>query len=159
MPKDTYRVVVNGTHSFDLSGEDMESQEIVPVKDGFQMRFQNKNYDLQLDRSGTYNYTVSVNGMDYAVHIKNDLALLIDKMGFQKQQERNIKQVRAPMPGLVLEILVKAGQEVKEDVPLLVLEAMKMENSMLSPATGVIKSISVKKGDAVNKGQLLIEFE
>ena len=67
--------------------------------------------------------------------------------------------IKAPMPGLILEINVSVGQEVKENDPLLILEAMKMENCFLSPRDGVIKSIAVEKGNAVDKGQLLIEFE
>jgi biotin carboxyl carrier protein len=63
------------------------------------------------------------------------------------------------MPGLILEISVSIGQEVKENDPLLILEAMKMENSFLSPRDGIIKSIAVSIGNAVDKGQLLIEFE
>jgi biotin carboxyl carrier protein len=60
---------------------------------------------------------------------------------------------------LIIEVSVQAGQEVKENEQLLILEAMKMENSILSPRDGVIKSISVAKSQAVDKGQLLIEFE
>jgi biotin carboxyl carrier protein len=63
------------------------------------------------------------------------------------------------MPGLILEISVVVGQEVKENDNLIILGAMKMENSFLSPRDGIIKSISVAVGDAVDKGQLLIEFE
>jgi biotin carboxyl carrier protein len=63
------------------------------------------------------------------------------------------------MPGLILEISVVVGQSVKENDSILILGAMKMENSFLSPRDGVIKSIAVVIGDAVVKGQLLIEFE
>ena len=63
------------------------------------------------------------------------------------------------MPGLILEIAVSVGQEVQENDLLIILEAMKMENSFQSPRAGVIKSIAVSKGDAVEKGQLLIDFE
>ena len=63
------------------------------------------------------------------------------------------------MPGLILEILVSKGQEVKENESLLILEAMKMENVIVSPREGIIKSITVGKGDAVVKNQLLLEFE
>jgi biotin carboxyl carrier protein len=63
------------------------------------------------------------------------------------------------MPGLILEISVVVGQTVKENDNLIILGAMKMENSFLSPRDGVIKTISVLMGDAVDKGQLLIEFE
>jgi biotin carboxyl carrier protein len=72
---------------------------------------------------------------------------------------KQINAIKAPMPGLILEISVVVGQTVKENDSLLILEAMKMENSFLSPRDGIIKSISVILGDAVDKGQLLIEFE
>ena len=67
--------------------------------------------------------------------------------------------VEAPMPGNIWKVLVKEGQEVKEDDALLILEAMKMENVLTSPRDGIIKSISVSKNDTVDKNQLLIEFE
>ena len=63
------------------------------------------------------------------------------------------------MPGLILSINIKQGDRVKEDDQLLVLEAMKMENSLLSPRSGLVKSILVKKDDPVEKGQVLLRFE
>jgi biotin carboxyl carrier protein len=63
------------------------------------------------------------------------------------------------MPGLILDIHVRIGQAVNEDDPLLILEAMKMENVITSPRDGIIKNISVRKSDTVDKNQLLIEFE
>ena len=80
-------------------------------------------------------------------------------MGFETGTTKKVNEIKAPMPGLILDINVEIGQEVKEDDPLLILEAMKMENALTSPRDGVIKSISVTKGDAVDKNQLLIEFE
>lgn len=63
------------------------------------------------------------------------------------------------MPGLILDILVEEGQEVNEEDQLVILEAMKMENVITSPRNGVIKKIGVSKGDAVDKKQMLIEFQ
>ncbi|MCL4140359.1 UNVERIFIED_CONTAM: hypothetical protein GTU68_048933 [Idotea baltica] len=63
------------------------------------------------------------------------------------------------MPGLLLAINVEVGQNVKEDDSLLILEAMKMENVITSPRNGIIKSINAVKGNTVDKGTLLIEFE
>ena len=80
-------------------------------------------------------------------------------MGFEVGATKQINDIKAPMPGLILDISVTVGQEVKEDEPLLILEAMKMENVFTSPRDGIIKSISVSKGDAVDKNDLLIEFE
>ena len=80
-------------------------------------------------------------------------------MGFSVGSTKQVNFVKAPMPGLILEINVKVGQEVKENDPLLILEAMKMENIITSPRDGIIKLIDAKKGDAVEKNQLLINFE
>ena len=80
-------------------------------------------------------------------------------MGFEVGASKVVNNIKAPMPGLILDINVKVGQDIKEDAPLLVLEAMKMENTLLSPRDGVIKYIAVSKGEAVDKNQLLIEFE
>jgi biotin carboxyl carrier protein len=70
-----------------------------------------------------------------------------------------IRNVKAPMPGLVLRIEVQPGQEVEKDTPLLILEAMKMENVIKSPGSGRVKSIPVQQGIAVEKSAVLIEFE
>jgi biotin carboxyl carrier protein len=62
------------------------------------------------------------------------------------------------MPGMVLNVLVNEGQTVKKGDALLVLEAMKMENILKSPAEGTIKKITAVKGTAVEKNQILIQF-
>ena len=71
----------------------------------------------------------------------------------------NGEVIKAPIPGTILDVKVQVGAVVKSGDLLLILEAMKMENSFDSPRAGIIKSIAVTKGQAVEKGQLLIEFE
>ena len=80
-------------------------------------------------------------------------------MGFELGSSKVVNNVKAPMPGLILDIHVEIGQEVKENDSLLILEAMKMENVLTSPRDGIIAAICVEKGDAVDKNKLLIEFE
>jgi biotin carboxyl carrier protein len=63
------------------------------------------------------------------------------------------------MPGLVIDILVKSGQSVQKNEPLLILEAMKMENVIKAAGDGIVKIINAKKGQPVDKGQTLLEFE
>ena len=63
------------------------------------------------------------------------------------------------MPGLVLEVAAEIGQEVKKGDPLLILEAMKMENVIKSMGEGKVKAIHIKQGEALEKGQLMIEME
>jgi biotin carboxyl carrier protein len=67
--------------------------------------------------------------------------------------------VWAPVPGKIVNVLVKPGDKVDEGTPVVVLEAMKMENELHSPVKGSVTAVLVKKGDQAEKGQLLIAFE
>ena len=95
----------------------------------------------------------------YTVEIKNDLDQLIEEMGLSLGSAQQVNDIKAPMPGLILEVNVKEGDQVKEGDYLLVLEAMKMENTLTAPRDGIVKSISIANGDTVEKNQLLIEME
>jgi len=70
-----------------------------------------------------------------------------------------LKNIKAPMPGLVLDVLVESGQTITKGDQLLILEAMKMENVLKAAGDGVVKSIEIKKGNTVEKGQILVEME
>ncbi len=67
--------------------------------------------------------------------------------------------VVAPMPGKILDVLVKVGDKVSEDDELVVLEAMKMENPIYAPADGTVKEVKVKKADTVDSDQVLLVIE
>jgi biotin carboxyl carrier protein len=84
---------------------------------------------------------------------------MLDTMGFTNNVSRIIKDVKAPMPGLVLDINVEEGDELAEGQRILILEAMKMENSIVMHTKGRVKKVNVKKGQAVEKNQVLIELE
>jgi len=69
-----------------------------------------------------------------------------------------VNSIKAPMPGLIIDLKVKEGDVVKLNDPLIVLEAMKMENIIKSPGEGTVKVVKVRKGQSVEKSQVLIEF-
>jgi len=71
----------------------------------------------------------------------------------------NIKELTAAIPGTILDIFVKKGDEVEAEQKVLILEAMKMKNIITYPIDGKVKKIHVKSGDIVTKNQLLMEFE
>ncbi|MEK6513228.1 acetyl-CoA carboxylase biotin carboxyl carrier protein subunit [Myroides odoratimimus] len=121
----------------------------------------NRSYDVEIleNHFTDKNYTVNVNGNNYSVNIQTELDKLINQLGFSLNSTKQVNSIKAPMPGLILDILVTAGQEVAENDNLLILEAMKMENNLSSPRAGIIKSINVTKGATVDKGLVLIEFE
>jgi biotin carboxyl carrier protein len=159
---DLFNIIVNQKISFDLSVSDLNYLDAVVVgKDKFHVLKNDKPYNVEIIATNflAKKYTVKVNNNTYEVAISNELDQLISSLGIERGKSKVVNAIKAPMPGLILEINVSVGQEVKENDPLLILEAMKMENSFLSPRDGIIKSIAVEKGNAVDKGQLLIEFE
>jgi biotin carboxyl carrier protein len=157
-----FKTSVNNTFDFEISNEDISNLDVVKTSDTkFHVLYENKSYEAEISKANfnSKSYEIKINNNTYHVNIFNELDLLIKKMGFTHGKTKNINSIKAPMPGLILDISVTIGQEVKENDTLLILEAMKMENSITSPRDGVIKTISVTKNDTVKKNQLLIEFE
>jgi biotin carboxyl carrier protein len=98
-----------------------------------------------------------IGGGNYTVRLQDEHSRLLKTLGLEKAGLK-VREMKAPMPGLVIDVLVKPGDSVKKDQPLLVLEAMKMENVLKAPGDGVVASIPAEKGKAVEKGQLLVGF-
>ncbi|MEH6537522.1 MAG: acetyl-CoA carboxylase biotin carboxyl carrier protein subunit [Psychroserpens sp.] len=157
----SFKVNVNKSFDFDISETDSSQLNSIKTSDNeYHVLHENSSYKAEMTLSNFNKklFQVKVNNNTYNVNIYNELDILIKEMGFEIGSAKIVNDVKAPMPGLILEINVKVGQDVKENDTLLILEAMKMENVLTSPRAGVIKSISVEKGDAVDKNQLLIEF-
>ena len=93
-----------------------------------------------------------------STQLQNKLADLLKKMGMDNNKKR-LKDLKAPMPGLVLDIMVKEGEEVTEGQELIVLEAMKMENAIKSPQDGIIDKIQIDKQDKIDKNHTLLSFQ
>ena len=120
----------------------------------------NKSYNIDLISfdSNTKEIQVCVNQHVYSVKISDQYDLLLKSMNLNYNTTQKIKSLKAPMPGLILKVHIKEGQEVQKGDSLLVLEAMKMENIIKAPADLTIKQIHAKSKEAVEKDQTLIEF-
>jgi biotin carboxyl carrier protein len=105
------------------------------------------------------NFTIEVDGESFEVSVKDEMDEILEKMGFGLTTNKHIKEIKAPMPGKVLEIAVTSGQSVNEGDKMLILEAMKMENCIVISTAAIIKKIAVVAGQTVEKGQVLIELE
>ena len=103
--------------------------------------------------------TLLYNNQKYIAKITEPMDELLKSMGLENAMVAKISEVKAPMPGLVLDVLVTVGQTVEMGEKILTLEAMKMENAIKSPTAGTIASIHVSKGQAVDKNFVLIRFE
>jgi biotin carboxyl carrier protein len=157
-----FKAKVNGNRAYDISVDQLDDFDVIPTGAGtYHLIDQAKSYAIAVEKADFDNktYTLVINNRKYEVSLKDDLDRLIKEMGFSLGAGKQVNSIKAPMPGLILDINASVGQEVKTDDVLLVLEAMKMENMISSPRDGIIKSIEVTKGDAIEKGALLIEFE
>src|SRR5690625_2761692 len=101
----------------------------------------------------------SLNGQYCTARVQNENDLLLKELGISSGESNTTSDILAPMPGKVLDILVKEGDDIDIGEPVLILEAMKMENELLSGCSGMVRSIQITVGDNVEKNQLLIEVK
>jgi biotin carboxyl carrier protein len=146
--------------TFMLNGKSVNADIIQISNNKLHLIVNNKSYTAELvniDESGKQ-LQLKLNDKIVELSVKNKMDLLLESMGLDKALLKTVKDMKAPMPGLVVNILVKEGDIVKKGDTLLTLEAMKMENSIKSPADLSIKKINIQKGQALEKGQVMIEF-
>lgn len=155
-----YTITVAG-ETIPVSPDQIRGMDIInPETNQFHLIHEHKSIEGKLIHSNHFGLqsTFEIEGEIYEVNIKTPLEQQLEAMGFANAATRLQTEIKAPMPGLVLSIHVQEGDSVKEGDKLLILEAMKMENSMLIHSDAVIKKILVKSGQAVEKNQVLIEL-
>ena len=106
--------------------------------------------------SASRTFVIKLAGDRFQVTLKDQHDLLVDRLGLTKSAASAVSDIHAPMPGLVLDVMVQAGQTVEAGQPLLILEAMKMENVIKAQGAATISSVEILKGTTVDKGQLLV---
>lgn len=152
--------LTSGRSSFNIKATDVEDLNIIKL-DHNRYHFLNSGTKIEIELVSIDKKTLEliVNGNKHKVAIEDEFDLLIEKMGLSKLISNKISSIKAPMPGLIIDLYVEEGQKLEEGDPLLILEAMKMENVIKSSGTGVVKSVHIAKGENVEKGQLMIELE
>tara|TARA_B110000093_G_C12858657_1_gene362441 strand:- start:249 stop:971 length:723 start_codon:yes stop_codon:yes gene_type:complete len=157
----TYEIKLDLDAKLSLGGEEVTLDMVAESENSFHVIYENIGYDIYIvdKNETTKTYIISVNGNEYTLQAKSKFDELLDQLGMSNLVEAKADNLKAPMPGLVIDILVEPGNTVLKGDSVLVLEAMKMENNIKSPAEGIIKSIDIKKGQAVEKNQVLISFE
>ena len=126
-----------------------------------QVLHQNRSYDIFIHQIDKENGEVllSINGKQSKVKVQSRIQKLLKELGLEGSMAKKLDNLKAPMPGLIHSIKTQVGEEVKKGDPLLILEAMKMENVLKSPGEGRIASIHVQEKQSVEKSELLISFE
>jgi len=156
-----YKFYINDTYEFELDEQEIQP-DIQEYEQGrFHVILNDISYRAELIEADTNTKTLSVkvNNNIYNIQAEDRFDRLLKQLGFSNLNTQKIDNIKAPMPGLVLKIPTELGQQINKGDTLVILEAMKMENTIKSPGEGTIKHIKVKEGDAVDKGQVLIELE
>jgi pyruvate carboxylase subunit B len=114
---------------------------------------------LSVEAIGRGRWALTPKGERWEMEVLDERTRHIRSLAGGGDQHRAAGVLKAPMPGLVVRVQVQPGEQVAAGAPLVVLEAMKMENELKAGAPGVVKSVRVAPGEAVEKGQVLVEFE
>ncbi|MGB0881346.1 MAG: biotin/lipoyl-containing protein [Vicingaceae bacterium] len=160
--KKEFKVEMNKTGDAGLFNGNFFEWDVVKTKgNSYNIIKDNKSYNLEVLSviSEEKSFNIKVDGIKYVFNAKDKYDELLHSLGMDNLASKKIADLKAPMPGLVLDIAVETGQEVIKGDTLLILEAMKMENVIKSPTDGVIKSISVNKSETVEKNQVILNFE
>jgi len=164
-----YKLKVNNKYDFDIDnkGDDLLMNDTKIQAD---IRQLSQNIWHIIEQLKSYNVTlisfdkvaktaqIRVNDNIYTITAKDRFDLLLDQMGLTSLTSAKVSELKAPMPGLVLKVFAEEGMVVQKGDSLFILEAMKMENIIKSPVDAVVKSIKVKPGNKLEKGQILLQF-
>ncbi|MEM7130866.1 MAG: DUF2118 domain-containing protein [Chloroflexota bacterium] len=124
----------------------------------YSMLFDGTSHELLIG-SDRFNYNVTLYGEQFQIQVEDERSRRLNA-GRQMSSDLSGKAaVNAPIPGLVVKVLVEEGQEVEEGLPLIILEAMKMENEIRAPRSGIVTQIEVAPGQRVEQNSVLILLE
>ena len=164
-----FTISANSKYKFDIisekgrlsvNGKDLSIDQESGQGQHIHVLHENKSYRAELVSFSAEDKTciVKVNGNVYHLDIKDQYDELLHQLGMDNLNKTKVADLKAPMPGMVLSVLVSEGDEVKKGDNILILEAMKMENIIKAPADVTVKAIKVKASNKVEKNQVLILF-
>ncbi|MFT5513354.1 MAG: biotin carboxyl carrier protein [Bacteroidia bacterium] len=161
-----FKASVNQRHSFEIDKDSINGEattfdcELLP-NGKYHILLNNQSLVAEVVNidHNTKSVSLLVDQRKFDIQIKDDFDLLLSKLGMDKKNTDKVSEIKSPMPGLVLEIKVAVGDEVEAGQPIMVLEAMKMENVISAPNDGKVSKVEVQIQDKVDKNQVLIRFE
>jgi biotin carboxyl carrier protein len=126
---------------------------------GTYILWKNRKYPVEILRSRQNKYEILFNDISYTFTVETPFSLQRMKVLNSKRGKAEHESVRAPMPGKIIDVLVREGSPVLRGEPVVILEAMKMQNEILSPVNGIVKSVAARANTNVMKDDLLVEIK
>lgn len=146
-------------HTIRIGKRDYEVKLKSDDKYGTYILWKNRKYPVEVIRSRQNKYEILFNDISYTFTVETPFSLQRMKVLSSKRGKAVTEFIKAPMPGKIIDVLVREGATVTRGEPLLILEAMKMQNEILSPVNGTIVKINAKANTNVMKDDLLIEIK
>lgn len=164
------QTTVNGKYQFSIQQEDgawtingaAATIDLTQSSGGIlSILFKGKSYEAIVERTdrATKEMVLRIGGQRYTVAIQEPIDVLLHELGLDVAANKKLEPIKAPMPGMVLKVLVTPGQRIEKGDGILILEAMKMENVLKAPAAATVKGIRIQERTAVGKGDVLIDLE
>jgi glutaconyl-CoA/methylmalonyl-CoA decarboxylase subunit gamma len=128
-------------------------------KYGTYILWKNRKYPVEIVRSRQNKYEILFNDISYTFTVETPFSLQRMKVLNSKKGIVEKEFIKAPMPGKIIDVLVREGSSVLRGEPVVILEAMKMQNEILSPVNGTIIKVTAKPNTNVMKDDLLVEIK
>jgi biotin carboxyl carrier protein len=140
----------------ETGGQTMDCKQLSPFAYSFII---NNRSALLIIENKSAGLEVTLDHQKYRLLLKDEVQQMLDKMGIKSDDSAQEKKIIATIPGLIRKIETRPGESVTAGQGLMIVEAMKMENELKSPISGIVKSIFVTEGQSIEKGELLLELE
>ena len=142
-----------------IGKRDYEVKLKADEKYGTYILWKNRKYPVEIVRSSQNKYEILFNDISYTFTVETPFSLKRMKVLSSKRGKVEREYIKAPMPGKIIDVLVREGSTVVKGEPVVILEAMKMQNELLSPANGTVVKVTAKSNTNVMKDDLLVEIK
>lgn len=146
-------------HKIKIGKREYEVKLKADEKYGTYILWKNRKYPVEIVRSSQNKYEILFNDISYTFTVETPFSFQRMKVLNSKRGKIEKEIIKAPMPGKIIDVLVREGATVVRGEPLVILEAMKMQNEILSPVNGIVEKVSAKPNTNVMKDDLLVEIK
>jgi len=146
-------------HTIKIGKREYEVKLKADEKYGTYILWKNRKYPVEIVRSSQNKYEILFNDISYTFTVETPFSLQRKKVLDSRQGKVEKEFINAPMPGKIIDVLVREGSTVQKGEPVVILEAMKMQNEILSPVNGIVEKVSAKPNTNVMKDDLLVEIK
>ncbi len=146
-------------HTIRIGKRDYEVKLKADEKYGTYILWKNRKYPVEIVRSSQNKYEILFNDISYTFTVETPFSLQRKKVLDSKRGKIEKEVLKAPMPGKIIDVLVREGSTVLRGEPLVILEAMKMQNEIVSPVNGIVERVLAKPNTNVMKDDILVEIK